>query len=99
MLAKNHDIDTLNELSLIGASTCHTIFTTYVLNFKRSYFSDLVFISEGDEFKAVMDVYKYLVLMDVSGQWTALMCIGTDVLKHGRTFALEKRVILLLLYS
>jgi hypothetical protein len=60
LLAKNHDGDTLNELSLIGASTCTAIFTTFVLNFKRAYFEKLVFIPEGDELKKVMDVYKIL---------------------------------------
>jgi hypothetical protein len=60
ILAKNHDSDTMCELSLVGASTCNTIFRTFVLNFRREYFREIVFMPEGEELQKVMDVYKLL---------------------------------------
>ena len=56
ILAKNHDCDTMSELSLIGASTCHLIFQTFVKNFVGRYFQELVNMPQGEELKAVMNV-------------------------------------------
>ncbi len=73
ILAKNHDCDTMCELSLIGASTCHSIFQKFVTNFVRNYFHQLVNIPQGEELKAVMEVYK---IMGFNG------CIGSVDCTH-----------------
>jgi hypothetical protein len=71
MLGKNHDFDTLNELSLIGASTCHVIFVTFVTNFVKKYFHKLVNIPQGEELRAVMEVYK---IMGFNGCFGSIDC-------------------------
>lgn len=60
ILAKNHDSETMCELSLVGASTCNKIFRKFVVNFKREYFKQIVYLPEGEELRKVMDVYKIL---------------------------------------
>ena len=60
LMAKNHNCDTLNELSLVGASTCSKIFCTFVVNFARLYFEHSVFVPEGEQLRKTMDSYKIL---------------------------------------
>jgi hypothetical protein len=60
MLGKNHDCDTVCEISLICESTCHSRFQKFVLNFVRNYFHELVNILQGVELRAVMEVYKIM---------------------------------------
>ena len=38
ILARNHDCETMCELSLVASSTCKVIFRTFVLNFRCEYF-------------------------------------------------------------
>ena len=71
ILAKNHDSETLNELSLVGASTCNLIFRQFVLNFRNSFFRKIVYVPEGEELRKCIDVYK---IMGFNGCFGSIDC-------------------------
>ena len=84
ILAKNYDCDTLNELSLVGASTflglLSLILHAYTLSIwylcQRASNCGRPWIST-----------RFLISMDASDQLIALTCVGISALENGRTSA------------
>jgi hypothetical protein len=60
ILGRGHDLDSVNELSLIPTSTCHYIFKQFIYNFSAAFYDRHVYMPVGDELKKVMEVYKLL---------------------------------------
>ena len=57
-LARAHDSDTMEELSHVKRSTCHTIFHQFITGMVKHFFHDFISIPEGENLRRVMNVYK-----------------------------------------
>jgi hypothetical protein len=59
-LARAHDSDTMEELSQVKSSTCHTIFHQFIDGMVEHLFPLFVTIPTGHKLRKVMEVYKML---------------------------------------
>ena len=49
ILGRGHDLDSVNEISLIPTSTCHYIFKQFIYNFSAAFYDRHVYMAVGDE--------------------------------------------------
>ena len=58
ILGRDNDCDTIAELSLIGESTCNSIFKKFVEKFSELFYEKYVYMPTGNEMKEVNEVYS-----------------------------------------
>jgi len=67
ILGRGNVADDLNELSEVGASTCNTIFKTFVTNFSCFFFDEYVKMPQGDRLQSIMRAYERLGMVGCIG--------------------------------
>ena len=90
MLARGHDIDTVEEFSLIPRSTCLTIFHKFLRNYCYRLFHYYVFVPQGPMLQKTMDTYKRMGFNDSFGSIDCTHVMWNDCPERWKNFCIGK---------
>jgi Plant transposon protein len=74
ILGRDHDCDSVYEVSGVPASTCNYLFRQFVSGMRIHYFNDMVYFPRGEELRRVMEVYRLLGFPGAAGSMDGTHC-------------------------